>query len=1313
MNYKILSLIITLSAFLYGCGGSGGGGGSSNAVIAQVASCTGSSGQTITLSVSDTSITENSSDSVTLTATASATSCENITVTLSTSGTATNGTDYSSLNGQTITISSGSTTGTKTFTTTDDSTYEGDETVVVAISSVSGSSATESGTQSVTTTITENELTPRIQLSASALGILEGSGGSLTLTATATQAADEDITVAFSTSGTATEGTDYANVSDITIAAGSTTGTTTFTPTNDSTSESEAETAVITIESTSGSDSSTYSPVNTVTLRIYDSAPNFTAAVSDSNPSESGGAIRMDFSLNQVPFEDVSVKVAVSGTATYGSDYQSWSGGDDSDHTYTISAGSHTLRFGITPINDSLWDNGDETIIVTITDVSGSLATHSSQSLTATLTDNGESAPTVSLATSASSVYDNGSNLTLTATSTQASDEAITVVIGTSGTATEGADYANVSDITIAAGSTTGTTTFDPTSDTVNEGSETATIAISSTSGAGSSASGTTSVNITINEYALRTGTAFTEGTTSEQNTIKSRSTWTAIEAAGATHPYEQMGIHKVQSFSSGGTYLTGVGETIHIADFNCDVNHDIYDNKTITNLDDGGSGESTFDAATSSDNHCQGVAMFAAGDVGARSGVAPDADLVLSSIPNYEGSNEGDDYASDLDAARAAGAIVSNQSWGYNSGGTSYNISELESYISSNSLTNAQGLAVLMHGSSSGQALTDSNTYITALNNFESSGVIVWAAANDSGESDANAMAGLPELFPDLGEAWIVANVIEYTGDSDLSDATSSEFTLKGNKCGSTAEYCLSVDGWDVYAATYVDSGTSQYNSSRISYGSSWSAPMVSGGVALMAQAFPNHTPEQLVDRILASANNVWFTPEGNTTFTTHGNSVNHGYHSTWGHGVPDFYAALSPITSDGNPASMSLYTGNSIESSEAVSLGTSYITPSASFGNAISQGLIGEVGYAYDALNGGFKYDISKRINMTSKKAPAINLSSELSKLDTQLLSNEKPFWKKNFSNVVSTLSETDELEASITFGASSFPIQSFFESNSDSEANLSDFQAPYLEMDEGGVGLNANYEFGNKRLMLGATTPILINNLTGEKIGSRKSLVASLEYQIPSKTSLTLMTGFTQDKDNLLGVTGNDAYSMSGSKSNTTFAAFKVQNKLGNDLTLTGMAEVAKTNMSKPSNSFINSADNVKSSSLNVIATKKNITGEDSLSLSVNQPSRVDKGEMSIRLSNLAESDGRINYKNKNINLKPNGRQMVYGLSYRKDLDNDIGFSFKQLLTSNLNHINDSEIFRSSYLGLKYKDFKLGYNVNSQDLSKNTEFSFNRMF
>ncbi|MDP7237813.1 MAG: hypothetical protein QGI34_13890, partial [Candidatus Latescibacteria bacterium] len=47
-------------------------------------------------------------------------------------------------------------------------------------------------------------------------------------------------------------------------------------------------------------------------------------------------------------------------------------------------------------------------------------------------------------------------------------------------------------------------------------------------------------------------------------------------------HPYEQMNVHKVQSFSSSSVSLTGVGETIHVADFYCDDNHDIYNNKTI-----------------------------------------------------------------------------------------------------------------------------------------------------------------------------------------------------------------------------------------------------------------------------------------------------------------------------------------------------------------------------------------------------------------------------------------------------------------------------------------------------------------------------------------------------------------------------------------------------------------------------------------------------------------------------------------------------------------------------------------------------------
>ena len=87
---------------------------------------------------------------------------------------------------------------------------------------------------------------------------------------------------------------------------------------------------------------------------------------------------------------------------------------------------------------------------------------------------------------------------------------------------------------------------------------------------------------------------------------------------------------------------------------------------------------------------------MFAAGDVGARTGVAPDADLVLSSIPNFSGFS-GDDFAVDLDAARAAGAIASNQSWGM--GGTTNNATEVETFRVNNGLTEREAFALsLIH---------------------------------------------------------------------------------------------------------------------------------------------------------------------------------------------------------------------------------------------------------------------------------------------------------------------------------------------------------------------------------------------------------------------------------------------------------------------------------------------------------------------------------------------------------------------------------------------------------------------------------------
>ena len=90
-----------------------------------------------------------------MTATLSAVSSQDVTVTLAYSGTATNTSDYTR-SAASITITAGSTSGSVTLTGVDDALDEVDETVIVDIASVSN--GTESGTQQVTATLTDDDL---------------------------------------------------------------------------------------------------------------------------------------------------------------------------------------------------------------------------------------------------------------------------------------------------------------------------------------------------------------------------------------------------------------------------------------------------------------------------------------------------------------------------------------------------------------------------------------------------------------------------------------------------------------------------------------------------------------------------------------------------------------------------------------------------------------------------------------------------------------------------------------------------------------------------------------------------------------------------------------------------------------------------------------------------------------------------------------------------------------------------------------------------------------------------------------------------
>ena len=225
----------------------------------------------------------------------------------------------------------------------------------------------------------------------------------------------------------------------------------------------------------------------------------------------------------------------------------------------------------------------------------------------------------------------------------------------------------------------------------------------------------------------------------------------------------------------------------------------------------------------------------------------------------------------------------------------------------------------------------------------------------------------------------------------------------------------------------------------------------MISGAVAILAQAFPNHTPEQLVDRILASGDNTWFTPDGNTVFA---NGVTHGYSTEFGHGILDIYAALQPITSDSN-VRLSVYSGQQNLRETGFSISSTAISPTRSFGDSLAIALKGENNYFYDAMDGGFAYDISGHIRQSGLNAKTINVYSAVNNLKTLELDNNLEDESK--FNHVKIGDRTELIKLSLTKGQATLPAQNFLKTIINLLKTLPNM-TPYLSRHNNSLGLNA---------------------------------------------------------------------------------------------------------------------------------------------------------------------------------------------------------------------------------------------------------------
>ena len=445
----------------------------------------------VNLSLDETAGTEAGGTVITATATAEAAVSGDQTVNIASSGTNITSTD-GSFSVSTITISSGATTGTSTFTILNDTLVEGTETATLTISNPSSGIALGS-TLTGTVAITDND-TATVNLSVNGTTIAEAAG-TRTITATLDKSTFENVVVSLGYAGTATNGTDYeTGPASITIAAGQTTGTATLTATADTAVEA-GETIIIDITGVSGGSASENSTPQQQTVTITDDdTTTVTLTASAATMDETSGTSTITATLDKVTFENVTVSLGYAGTAVSGTDYATPSS------SITIPSGQTTGTATLTATGDSFVEAG-ETIIVDITGVSGGSGSESgSQQQTVTITD--DDTTSVTLTISANSIIEASGTSTITATLDKVTFEDVTVSLGYSGTAVSGTDYSSPSSITITSGQTTGTGTLTATHDTVVdvEEDETVIIDITGVSGGSASESGSQQQTATITD---------------------------------------------------------------------------------------------------------------------------------------------------------------------------------------------------------------------------------------------------------------------------------------------------------------------------------------------------------------------------------------------------------------------------------------------------------------------------------------------------------------------------------------------------------------------------------------------------------------------------------------------------------------------------------------------------------------------------------------------------------------------------------------------------------------------------------------------
>ncbi len=407
------------------------------------------------------------------------------------------------------------------------------------------------------------------------------------------------------------------------------------------------------------------------------------------------------------------------------------------------------------------------------------------------------------------------------------------------------------------------------------------------------------------------------------------------LSRVGADHAYAHVNQLK------GEAAAPGAGVTIGFIDSGIDQDHPDFAGKTITEVL---VGKDTKDETGTRSSHGTAVASVAAGirsqHEKSAHGVAWGADITMFAIPTGSGGYQYDPISlTGLGSVAGLWRDLFDDVFAWRDGTRRVDVLNLS--------IGHQGII----DSYSEQELRDNfGTAITAMAQAGSDDktILVWAAGNSHGWLCLPESTALCDDFQVNAVsvdilAGLVARISELQGHSIAVVALKPDGTIAdfSNRCGIAADHCIAAPGQAVRVAYFgPHAGTGAPTRGHAdSSGTSFAAPFVAGGLAVMKQLFRGQLANtELVARLLQTANDDGIYAD----------------RAVYGRGALDLRAATWPV------GVLDVPVGSSRVDGPGAALAATRLRAGAAFGDGMERSLSGREIAAFDTLGAPFWFDL-----------------------------------------------------------------------------------------------------------------------------------------------------------------------------------------------------------------------------------------------------------------------------------------------------------------------------------------------------------------